>query len=639
MRSLISLLGLAAPLAAQTFLLDNSQPGWNRVLASLGYVAGDSPYAITTQASPAEVEAGRILLLTGHSTLAQSWGVEATEEVVEVRQARDRVNPNLPIVWEQTVSLPYAKLGAEWQLCTWERWRRAPLAAFRRAGKGAVVWVATPIGQRGYERYPFLPQALLAAGARTRVKGEGIWAFFDAGYRQRVDLPYLVSQWKQAGIGAIHAASWQFDEADAERAAWLDRLIALCHEHSLLVYAWVELPHVSDRFWEQYPECREKTASGQDASLDWRKLIALTDARCSALAEARLLTLLRRHAWDGANLGELYFESLEGHGNPARFTPFHPSVRADYQQKYGRDPLEDLKGEHLERLLAYRADLAAGLQADWLSKLAVLRQERPNFDIVLTHIDDRFDTRMRDALGADAARVLRGTEGTGVAFLIEDPATVWHLGPDRYREIRNRYEGLTQEPTRLAIDLNIVERYQDVYPTRQQTGAELAQLVHAAAASFDQVALYFEYSLRPYDLPLLAPAAARLRSWKEEDQRLEITLDAPALVAWKGPALVNATPWPLTDGEWLRLPAGSFVIEAAPAFPEQRLLETNARLESVRCEAERCRIQLSSRAGASLRRENGIRVEIPRGNSELELSVKLPAEAPGNSSAQLLLPH
>lgn len=639
MRLPISLLGLMLPLVAQTYIWNHNEPGWNRVLASLGWVAGDSPFSVTTTATQAEVEGGRILILTGHSATAESWGITASGETIEVRQARDRVNPNLPIIWEQTVSIPQAKLTAEWQVCTWERWRRAPLVAYRRAGQGAVLWVSTAIGQQGYERYPFLPQALLAAGARTRAKAEGLWAFFDVGYRQRVDLPFLVSQWKQAGIGAIHVTSWQFDEAEPDRAAWLDRLIDLCHQQSIHVYAWVELPHVSDRFWDQHPDCREKTASGQDASLDWRKLIALTDARCSALVETRLLALLRRHAWDGANLGELYFESLEGAGNPARFTPFHASVRADYQQKHGRDPLDDLSGENLGQLLAYRADLAAGLQADWLSKLAVLRAERPNFDIVLTHIDDRFDTHMRDALGADAARVLRGTEGTGVAFLIEDPATVWHLGPDRYREIRRRYEGLTAEPTRLAIDLNIVERYQDVYPTRQQTGAELAQLIHAAAGSFDQVALYFEYSLRPYDLPLLAPAAARLRSWQEDAGLLKIVLDAPSLIAWKGPAMVNGTPWPLTNGEWLRLPAGSFTIEAAPGHPVQRLLDTNARLEAVDCASGRCRITLSSRAGATLTRENGVRMEIPRGRYELELNVTLPVGAPGNSSAQLLLPH
>ena len=51
------------------------------------------------------------------------------------------------------------------------------------------------------------------------------------------------------------------------------------------------------------------------------------------------------------------------------------------------------------------------------------------------------------------------------------------LGPQRYQTIAERYLPLTP-PDRLAIDLNIVDRYQNVYPTKQQTGTELFQLVH-----------------------------------------------------------------------------------------------------------------------------------------------------------------
>jgi hypothetical protein len=43
--------------------------------------------------------------------------------------------------------------------------------------------------------------------------------------------------------------------------------------------------------------------------------------------------------------------------------------------------------------------------------------------------------------------------------LIEDPATVWNLGPQRYPEIAKRYEPLTQRASKLAIDINIVDRY------------------------------------------------------------------------------------------------------------------------------------------------------------------------------------
>ncbi len=59
----------------------------------------------------------------------------------------------------------------------------------------------------------------------------------------------------------------------------------------------------------------------------------------------------------------------------------------------------------------------------------------PDLDIVLTHVDDRFDTGMKDAIGADAARVLPLLESHEFTFLIEDPATIWNLGPQRYAEI------------------------------------------------------------------------------------------------------------------------------------------------------------------------------------------------------------
>ena len=51
-------------------------------------------------------------------------------------------------------------------------------------------------------------------------------------------------------------------------------------------------------------------------------------------------------------------------------------------------------------------------------------------------------------------------------------------GAERDRVIAERYEALTSRREKLAIDLNIVDRYQNVYPTKQQTGTELFQLVH-----------------------------------------------------------------------------------------------------------------------------------------------------------------
>src|ERR1051326_5597102 len=102
-----------------------------------------------------------------------------------------------------------------------------------------------------------------------------------------------------------------------------------------------------------------------------------------------------------------------------------------------------------------------------------IRKTKPYLDLVLTHVDDRFDTTMNEKIGADTSRVLPLLARHDFTFLIEDPATIWNLGPQRYPQIAARYKPLTSRPQKLAIDLNVVERYQDVYPTKQQTGAEM----------------------------------------------------------------------------------------------------------------------------------------------------------------------
>ncbi|PYT22730.1 MAG: hypothetical protein DMG57_34275 [Acidobacteria bacterium] len=65
-----------------------------------------------------------------------------------------------------------------------------------------------------------------------------------------------------------------------------------------------------------------KTAILQDAQLDWRKLMNLTNRDCfKAVYIYRNKGLINRLDLDGVNMAELYFESLEGAANASRFTP------------------------------------------------------------------------------------------------------------------------------------------------------------------------------------------------------------------------------------------------------------------------------------------------------------------------------
>ena len=562
--------------------------------------------------APLNLDPAQAVLVVGDSPAAQAHGFHPTSRRVNVRSLIDDRQPQLQIVWAQAADVAVFAMPAGARVFTRERWTGAPLVAgLAGSGNGSrkpVLWTAVAPGARGFERFPYLPQALVDLGLKPKLETRSLWAFFDSSYRLRADLNYLAARWRRGGVAALQVAAWHFWERDRARDEWLEGLIAACHHHGILVYAWVEFPHVSEAFWNDHPEWREKTASGQDAQLDWRQLMNLADPECERAVGAGLEGLAGRFDWDGLNLAELYFESLEGYANPARFTPFNARVRAEFQARQGFDPQELYQpgGANsyarnpaaLRKFLDYRAALAARLQEGWLQRLYALRQSQPHLDLVLTHIDDRFDPSMRDKLGADVPLLLGSAQRRGVTFLVEDPATVWHLGPERYAEIARRYAALTKRADLLAIDLNITERYQDVYPVKQQTGTELFQLVRSAAESFERVALYFENSILPPDWPLLAAAAAPVRQAAWTGGELEIDSPRPVSVAWKGCALVDGREWPVQDGERVLVAAGNHKLSPCRELPPQRLADFNGELIDARIVHGRIRVKYESRSRA-----------------------------------------
>jgi hypothetical protein len=590
---IVSPLACAAPFSYH--VLGDDLGSWPQVLSSIGLIreaGGNESIVVAPPAAKAparewipRIENGTILVLEGESALAESFGFKPREGAhVQVRSVEDLRAPKLEIVWEKALTLPVFDIPKEARVFARERWKAAPLLAGFRRGSGAVLWIAAPPGPRGYERFPYLPQALAELGLETPFRSDRLWAFFDSAYRARADPDYLAARWRAAGIAALHVAAWHCWERDPQADEYLTKLIEACHRHAIAVYAWVELPHVSERFWNEHPEWREKTAILQDAQLDWRKLMNLTNRAAFGAVAAGLRDLAGRFDWDGINLAELYFESLEGAANPARLTPMNDDVRAEFKKIAGTDPIdlfhEPQNPQGLQRFLEFRAELAWRQQSEWIAEVEKIRKIKPYLDLVLTHVDDRFDASMRDKLGADAARVVPMLSEHDFTLLIEDPATSWSLGPQRYPQIAARYNALTPAKEKLAIDINIVERYQDVYPTKQQTGTELFELVHLASAAFPRVALYFENSILPPDLPLLASAASTVERAERGGGKLVIDSIRGAVVEWKGAAMVDGKLWPVSDGAAIRVPRGSHAIEPAAKEPAVRVLDLNADLVS-----------------------------------------------------------
>jgi len=597
MRLPISLVLLALPCSAATltFHIAGDDPGgWPSILSSIG-LQNTSAHAdvelmpagaSTTETDwPQRVEHGTILVLEGASPLAASFGFRPGSPRISVRSVEDLRAPQLRIIWEQPADLPRFEMPKEAQVFARDRWEKAPLLAGFRRGSGAVLWIAVPPGPHGYERFPYLPQALADLGLVAPFQSSRLWAFFDSSYRSRVDLDYLAPRWRKAGIAALHVAAWHYWESDSQSDEYLRRLIEACHRNSIQVYAWIELPHVSEKFWDQHPEWREKTALLQDAHLDWRKLMNLTNRAAFDETARGLRELLHRFDWDGVNLAELYFESLEGHENPARFTPMNKDVRAEFQTASGIDPLDlftahNTSTEAMARFLTFRADLARRQQTEWIAQIEDVRRTKSWLDLTLTHVDDRFDTSMREKIGADTSKTLPLLLQHDFTFLIEDPATIWNLGPQRYPQIAARYQALTPRTEKLAIDINVVERYQDVYPTKQQTGSELFALLHLASAAFPRVAVYFENSILAPDLQLLPSAAAAVERADRSEEKLAVTSPAGIGVRWSGPALVDGRPWPIASDTIVWLPPGSHSVQSSAVKPVLCLLDLNAELRS-----------------------------------------------------------
>ncbi len=125
-----------------------------------------------------------------------------------------------------------------------------------------------------------------------------------------------------------------------------------------------------------------------------------------------------------------------------------------------------------------------------------------------------------------------------------------------------------------------MDRYQDVYPTKQQTGTELFELVHLASIAFPRVALYFENSILTPDLPLLPSAGAIVPHAERAGAKLTIDTPYGVGVAWPGEAKVDGNSWPVTDGMTLWLPPGPHTVEPATDSPAPHIVDFNGDLHS-----------------------------------------------------------
>ena len=215
--------GCAGAAPNYTYLIAMDDPGaWPAILSSAGilpaggrasnlFVLGSVP-AGSADAWVHKIEHGAIVVLQGNSDLAAILGIRPTDKKVTVRSVIDDHAPQLAVVWEKPLELPVSSVPADAHIFVRERWDNAPLLVGLQHGKGSVLWLAASPGRLGYERFPYLIQALVDLGLQLPFRSARLWAFFDSAYRMRVDLDYFAARWRKAGIAALHVAAWHFYE-------------------------------------------------------------------------------------------------------------------------------------------------------------------------------------------------------------------------------------------------------------------------------------------------------------------------------------------------------------------------------------------------------------------------------------------
>ncbi len=527
--------------------------------------------------------------------LAKELGIISGETHLKVMRVRDRYFPDERIIWRYgQLATKFDAEGLDEVFCV-DEGTEAPIAIGKSFGKGKIIYFSTrfdPLSREGYSLYPYLLEYI---GRYFRlgpvVRRDRLEVYFEPGSRARtMSTEALVKHWVRIGVGIVHVSGWhQYPKYTYDYG----RLITLAHANGILVYDWIEPPQVSQKFWNEHQEWREKNVDDGDARASWRYPVALTDTACLRAMAAEYRSLLMQFDWDGVNLSELYFESGRGFQDPLLFTPMHPSALEDFRKKYGFDldgVLDStsvnywrVNPEARRLVVEYRVKVLEGVYERLLPMFGEIAAAHPGFQVVVTAMDSYGSPELREYLGVDMNSILGLQKKYGFLLQVEDAERLWATAPSRYVDIGNRYARLLGDRKDLLLDLNILEgpRKPDQvtpFPTLIQTGTESFDLVRAASIGAPRMTIYSESSVNSWDMKYFPFALASEVHYRRTARGYEVS--SPYSFSLKLPpgvrvVRVDGMPHSPSRENVFLIPAGTHTVDAGvdqgPGFSTHEL--------------------------------------------------------------------
>ena len=493
-----------------------------------------------------------------------------------------------------------------------------PLVVAASLGTGKYIVLAPyldVLSGKGYSRFPTMVNAIVRdLDCRPPFRRQGVDAYFDPGYRFSMPIESLAALWKMWGIRAVHAAVWYYNSKPPYD---YKRLIEAAHRNGVLVYAWLEWPHVGQGFWNQHPEWRQKNALLQDAKLDFLHLMDLQNPDCMNAALDDLSRQLELD-WDGIDIAEFTItgaggEALQGPSRPEYFTSFGTPMRTEFARVGGFDPLEleNPNSKHfwkrdsvgLEKFYEYRQAVNNRLLRHVVEFVVNLKKTgKRDWELIHTIVDNSLHPEFNRLLGFDLAATLALLKEFSITLNVEDPYMEWAEPPTRYRRLRETLISLIPERSSM-IDINVVPAHpvdQRGFPSEQATGTELLQQVQTAAECNGRVCFYCESSVFEQDWPLVPGAIAGGSTITRSAGGWEVTSPATVTLNFEvGDNLVfiDGKYWPAYGTDQIVIPAGHHQLSIRPAATDQDSAKKALRLvalsgELLECQATEAGIEI-----------------------------------------------
>ena len=475
------------------------------------------------------LNSGGNLVTDRKNNLIQELGIKFTSSQSKLHLIRDKYYPEEPISWKTSQLVNKFDYDANDEIFCEDASSGLPVAIGKLFGDGKIIYFNTafdPLTPYGYSYYPYAIEYIKRfMWLQPVFKRENLEMYFDPGFRHNTSEEELVKRWVKIGIRIIHVAGWhQYPKYSYN----YEHLIKLAHANGILVYAWIEPPQVSVKFWTEHPEWREKNYLNQDIHKDevlkssWRYPVALTDKQCLKAATSVYIDLLKKNDFDGVNLAELYFEAGRGLNDPKVFTPMHPSAIKEFYAKYGYNLKEIFNAGSTyycknhpkvkEDVTQYRVNKVIQLHEAILEEIKNFAKTRKGFSTVVTFFDTHFSPEITEYHGVSSDKIIELQKKYDFIIQIEDPQSKWSTDPNRYVEMGKYYAKKVSDSSKLMLDLNILNfRGKDEitpFPTLMQTGIESYQLINAASIGAPRFTVYSESSCNPQDLSFFSYASS-----------------------------------------------------------------------------------------------------------------------------------